>query len=77
MAPDWAIGFIALTRRVELGTYGAEQQGKRPVEVERFATDIKKLCEASGVKFQVEDDQVYLLNVQLKKSGVRELEARS
>jgi hypothetical protein len=54
-----------------------KEQGKRPVGVEKFAEDIKKLCEASGVKIQVEGDKVYLLNVRLKASEERELEGEA
>jgi hypothetical protein len=54
-----------------------KEQGKRPVGVEKFAEDIKKLCEASGVKIQVEGDKVYLLNVRLKASEERELEGQA
>jgi len=51
-----------------------KEQGKQPVGVEKFAEDIKKLCDASGVKIQVEGGQVYLLNVRLKASEKRALE---
>ena len=54
-----------------------QQQGKKPVDGQRFAEDVKRTCEATGIKIQARGEAVYLLNVRLKASEERKLEGQA
>jgi hypothetical protein len=51
-----------------------QTQGKKPIDGRKFAEDVKRMCEASGIKIRPKGEDVYLLGVQLKASEKQELE---